>query len=753
MADGIHADLVLVGGGHAHVQVIRRWMMRPLPGVRLSVVLDRPEAVYSGMVPGFVAGEYEAPELEIDVWPLARRAGARVVPAAALRMEPEARRIRVEGRPDLPYDVASLDVGSGVRGLSLPGVTEFALATRPIRAFVDRLDARLAALAERAAPRVAVVGGGAAGVELAFTLEARLRAAGAPARLAVLTDDATPLPGASPRLRAAVLREAARRGVELRCGARVERVEKEAVVLAGGEPWPCDLAVWATGAAAPDWLAASPLPTDPAGFVRVRPTLQVVGHDALFAVGDCAALEDDPWVPKAGVYAVRQGPVLDRNLRARLTRRPLRPYRPQRDFLTLLNLGGRRALGGKWGLAASGRGVWHLKDRIDRRFVRRFQVLTPEGAPSPRFPRPDAMDGAPMECGGCAAKLDAGSLGRALARLPAAAEDPSVQVGLGAADDAAVLRGPGGELRIATVDGFRAFADDPWLVGRVAAVNAVNDVLAVGGRPRHALAWVTVADLRPAAAEETLRQVLAGVRAALDALGVSLVGGHTTTGDALSVGLAVDGVLEQGEAPLLLGGARPGDRLVLTRPLGSGVLLAADRQGRLPGRQALALWASLVRPSQAAARVARAAGVCALTDVSGFGLAGHLDGLLRASGVSARLDAEALPAFDGALALLARGVCSTFHAQNAAAVAAALAAPAPASGPAALLFDPQTAGGLLLALPAERTAGALAALRAAGEGHAAVIGTVEPARADGARIVLAPPAPGVPLAAGPASGR
>ncbi|HEU4429482.1 MAG TPA: bifunctional NADH dehydrogenase FAD-containing subunit/selenide, water dikinase SelD, partial [Myxococcota bacterium] len=137
-------ELVLVGGGHAHVQVLRRWAMAPLAGVRLTVVLDRAEAVYSGMVPGFVAGDYTAAECEIDVVPLARRAGARVILEAASELDAHARRIGFAERPALAYDVASLDVGSGVRGLELPGVAEHALATRPIRDFVDRLDAALA---------------------------------------------------------------------------------------------------------------------------------------------------------------------------------------------------------------------------------------------------------------------------------------------------------------------------------------------------------------------------------------------------------------------------------------------------------------------------------------------------------------------------------------------------------------------------------------------------------------------------------
>lgn len=726
MAEPGSRELVLVGGGHAHVQVLRRFMMEPAPGVHLSLVLDRAEAVYSGMVPGFVAGQYRADELEIDCVPLARRARARVVLSAATRVDPEARRIELAGRPAISYDVASLDVGSSVRGLDLPGVREHAVATRPIRDFVDRLDERLAACARRSA-RLVIVGGGAAGCELALTLEARLRGRGLAPGVTLVADSPEILPGASPRLVRRVRAELAQRGVRVLCESRVARVEKDAAVLEHDEePLPADLVVWATGAAPPALLAASPLPLCERGFVRVDSSLRVVGHPTLFAAGDCAALDAHPWVPKAGVYGVRQGPPLERNLRAALSGRRLRAYRPQRDFLSLLNTGEGSAIGAKWGLVASGAGVFRLKDWIDRRFVRRFRVLEPDGAPAPDFPTPESMGMEEMPCGGCAAKLGAVSLERALAGLPEAPADPDVLVGLAHPDDAAALRMPGGDTVLATVDGFRAFTDDPWLVGRVAAVNAVSDVLAKGGRPRHALAQVGLPEAEPERSEETLGQVLAGVRAALDPLGVSLVGGHTTVGDELFVGLTVLGVSEA--PPIPLSGARTGDHLVLTRPLGSGVLLAADMQGRAPGAWVQALHATLLRPNVEAAATAREHGARAATDVSGFGLARHLCDLLEASGVGARLWPARVPAYAGARELLARGVRSTFHAQNAAAAVGRVRGAASAAD-VELLFDPQTAGGLLFAVAPGASGACLAALHAAGEVSACVVAEARPGAA------------------------
>jgi selenide,water dikinase len=292
---------------------------------------------------------------------------------------------------------------------------------------------------------------------------------------------------------------------------------------------------------------------------------------------------------------------------------------------------------------------------------------------------------------------------------------------------------PGGDVLLATVDAFRAFCDDPWLVGRVAAVNAVSDVLAKGAAPRHALALVTLPEESDARAEETLYQTLAGVRAALDPLGVTLVGGHTTVGPELFVGLSITGVAA-GEV-IALAGARPGDRLLLTKPLGTGVLLAADMQGRARGAWVAAAHAALLRDTAAAAEAAREAGATACTDVSGFGFAGHLAELLRASEVSARVVLEHVPALDGALELLEQGLRSTFHDQNAAGRRGIVGAGDTAA--CELLFDPQTSGGLLMAVPSASCEDTLRRLRATGDDRAAVVGEVTAPDASGAVFSVA----------------
>jgi selenide,water dikinase len=738
----VRHDLILVGGGHTHIQVLRAFAMAPEPGVRLTVIVDRPVAVYSGMVPGLVAGQYRREELEIDVRPLARRARAGFVVARATGLDPHARRIRLDGRPPLAYDTASFDVGSTVAGLELPGVREHALATRPIGRFVGEVEALLARARGRDAFRLVVVGGGAAGVELAFAFRERLRREGVrvPA-VSLLEAGSRLLPGLPAGAARRVERAARAHGLAIRLEAEVAAVRPGALELAGGEAVACDALVWVAGAASLALFRDSGVATDPRGFATVRPTLQLLEHDEVFAVGDCAHLAASP-VSKAGVYAVRQGPVLVRNLRARVAGGRLVPYRPQRGFLALLNLGDGQAIGAKWGLAFQGQWVLALKDRIDRRFMDRFQALARDGTVRAGFAREPAMDHADMVCGGCAAKVGESVLTRALGRL-GAVSDPAVVLGLATPDDAAAVRTERGELVVSSVDAFRAFTDDPYLVGRVAALNAASDLWAKGVAPRFALAQVSIPDTDPARAEETLYQVLAGARAELDREGITLLGGHTTTGTDLSVGFAVFGTAPAAEGLLRKGGVAPGDRLVLTKPLGTGVLFYADMRGLARGEWMDAAVASMLRSNALAARAARAGGVSASTDVSGFGLAGHLGEMLRASAASARVDLEAVPLLPGVASLLARGHRSTFHGENAQARRALRIAPAAAARPELdALFDPQTSGGLLLGVHPARAPALVAALAAGGDVQAAVIGVVAPPRADQALFEVVAGGPG-----------
>ncbi len=368
--------LLLVGGGHAHVEVLRHLSIRPVPGWETILVSREERAVYSGLVPAFAAGQIAEEEIGIDLQALAERAGARFLRARVSAVDAEGRRASLDDDDAIDYDLASLDVGASVAGRGLEGVAEHALASRPIDGLVAGIASRIEALRSAAdgSCRLCVVGSGAAGIELAFCLDARLQREGSRKVETTLVDGGRAvLPGASRALSARVGGALRRRRIATRLGREVVAVEADGIRLDDDAKLPAEIVIWATGPEAHPLARDSALPIDARGFVRIRPSFEVEGHDSLFAAGDCASL---PGMGRAGVYAVRAGPVLSDNLRTRMRGDPtaaLRRYSPQGDFLSLLNLGDGRAIGAKWGIAVEGRWVMRLKDRIDRGFVARYR--------------------------------------------------------------------------------------------------------------------------------------------------------------------------------------------------------------------------------------------------------------------------------------------------------------------------------------------------------------------------------------------
>ena len=704
-------ELVLIGGGHAHALVLRMWGMNPLPGVRVTVIDPNPSAPYTGMLPGHIAGHYALDALEIDLVKLARFAGARLILGGASALDRDARLVHVPGRPPVPYDALGIDIGISSAPLTLDGFAEHGVPAKPLGPYADRWRAFLA---DGGGP-VTVIGGGVGGVELAMAMAHALTQAGHTQRVTLLERDHI-LPGIGDRARATLRARLSKLGVDCREGASVGNVTADTVTLSDGNALPSALTVGAAGARPQAWLADTGLDlTD--GYVTVGPDLQSVNTPGVFATGDCAHLSHAPR-PKAGVFAVREAPILYRNLRAVLAGHPPpKTYRPQRDYMKLISLGDRAALLDKHGLSLSGRWLWRWKDRIDRRFMRKFHDLP--AMPPPPLPAEHAAGmaealGDKPACGGCGAKVSGTTLARVLAQLPTTGR-PDVETQPG--DDAAVLA-IGGTRQVITTDHLRAFTEDPYLQTRIAAVHALGDAWAMGAKPQAALAQIILPRMAPALQDHWLAEVMAAAGSVFAEAGAEIVGGHTSLGTELTVGFTVTGLCDR--APITLAGARAGDALVLTKPIGSGTVLAGEMQMKAQGRWVMATLDQMARPQADAAAVL--AGAHAMTDVTGFGLAGHLLAICDASNHAAELDLDAIPLLPGAVELAEAGIRSTLYPGNRA-LADRISVPWGAKGE--LLFAPQTAGGLLAAIPADTADDVLHRLRDAGH-PAARIGRMVP---------------------------
>ena len=735
-------DLVLVGGGHSHVIVLRRLGMRPIPGVRITVVARDLHAPYSGMLPGLIAGLYGFDDVHIDLGPLARFAGARLFHAEAVGLDLDRRTVLCRDRPPVPYDVLSIDVGIAPR-LDVAGAVEHAVPVKPIGGLVarwERLERRVRESPRRL--RVATVGAGAAGVELTLAMQhalstrARDESGGFHVPEFHLFGAApTLLPTHNRGARRRFGRVLAARDVHLHLGTRISRVEPGRLETTRGESLEVDEVVWATAAAPPPWPAASGLAVDGAEFIAVDATLQSTSHPGVFAAGDVAAVLDHPR-EKAGVFAVRQGAPLAANLRRALLGKRLRPFSPQRRFLSLVSTGDRYAVASRGRMSAEGAWVWRWKDWIDRRFMRRFTELpemdqdttgrsreppVPPGLAPPEVVR--ELSVVAMRCGGCGSKVGATLLDRVVARLEPVRRD-DVVVGLDAPDDAAVASLPPGKLLVQSVDAFRSMIDDPWLFGRITANHCLSDLYAMGAEPCSALAIVTIPHGIESKMETLLEDLLSGAVAVLNDGGAALVGGHTSEGAEVQLGLSVSGSIDPGGI-LRKGGLRPGDRLVLTKPIGTGTLLAADMRGKAKARWVDGAIRAMLQSNRDAAGAVRACGGRSCTDVTGFGLLGHLVEMTKASGIDARVALDAVPILEGAQETAARGLLSSLQPQNVRlrrAVANLEAAGADPRYP--LLFDPQTAGGLLAGVPENEAERCLGRLHALGYTHAAVIGEI-----------------------------
>jgi selenide,water dikinase len=610
---------------------------------------------------------------------------------------------------------------------------------------------------------IAVVGGGAGGVELVLSMQYRLRnelkAMGrSPEDLqfVLLTSGDTILPTHNPGVRERFAQVLQERNIVVHTQSEVVQISPGCLHTKNGLTFDADETMWVTQAGGPAWLQSTGLTLDAQGFILVNPQLQSLSDPLVFAAGDIASFADRP-LEKAGVFAVRMGKPLAANLRRTLRGQKLQAYQPQRHWLALISTGNRYAVGsrGRWGFG--GEWVWRWKDRIDRQFMRRFtdlpdmdtsqpgatvqsairsmgqllkDIRAQGKAPSTRLTLTSeeslqAISAIAMRCGGCGAKVGANILSRALGSLQPI-ERTDVLIGLHSPDDAAVVRVPPGMVMVHTVDFFRAFMDDPYLFGKVAANHALGDIFAMGAEAQTATAVVTVPPGLESKVEDLLMQMMGGAIEVLNAAGCALVGGHTGEGKELALGFAINGLIdEKMDGVMRKGGMQPGDVLLLTKPMGTGTLFAAHARHAAKGRWIDAALQSMVQSNQVGAQILRTHGATACTDLTGFGLLGHLVEMTRPSGVDAELQMSTLPLLDGAVDCVKAGIVSSLQPANVRLRRALRNADEFVNDPRyPLLFDPQTAGGLLASVPAAQATACVQALQTAGYVHAAVIGRI-----------------------------
>ncbi len=373
--------VVLLGIGHTNAHIVREWIRRPIPDTRLVCISNYSKATYSGMLPGVLAGNYHLEQMEIDLQQLCDRAGARLILGTVTGLNNDRQEVLLEGQPAVRFDAISIGIGSTTK----PDVSVSDDATlvpvKPMQTFLRRIEKQVddTEVKRDEGFRVTVVGGGAAGVEIAFcipnfiqrTLQSSEQV-NVPCCVTLIHRGEELTPGTTDGLNKRVRNEFRKRGVEVLLGTGVTQVVGNRAVLSDGRELISDLLIWCAGATPPPLLNSLELPTDAAGFLLIDNTLKTLADLPIFVVGDSGTMQDRE-VPKAGVYAVRQGPILWENLNRILHGEPLKPYEPQQQFLKLLNKGNGSAIGEQGRISFEGRWVWWLKNWIDSQFLKKYQ--------------------------------------------------------------------------------------------------------------------------------------------------------------------------------------------------------------------------------------------------------------------------------------------------------------------------------------------------------------------------------------------
>jgi len=651
-------ELVLWGAGHAHVEVLRRFARRPEPGLRLTLVTREPHTPHAGMLAGLIRGDYEFDATHIDLGPLAAAAGARLIVTEATGLDLVARTLTFPDRPALPFDLLSINIGG--EALTAEGT---GTPVKPI----GRLLARLAEIEPSLHPetRLAIVGAGVAGTELALALAHRLAGQ---VGIALISAGALPLPGAPQRARLLAREALVDAGVELLSNVQAGVFHNGRLSLSDGSYLEAAAALWATGVGAFPALASAGLACDALGAIRVDRGLRSLTHPYVFAAGDCAAMAD-ALLPKSALWAARAGATLAENLRRAARGKVPRPLWVRGQDTVILGLGHGRALGWRNGITLTGQRLWRLKDHLDRRRIARLQVSAPSSAGRPVL----ALPAGPVAPGMAAAAWD----GAAMAAVP-----------------------PPGYAVIQHVDHLPTCIDDPLVQGQIAASQALSGLFVAGAHPWTATALLT----RTGLAEADIEAMLFGANRVLAAAGCSLTGVRAIDGPVPALGFALTGLVDP-ETSVWSSGPRVGDVLVLTKPLGGAVVLAGARAGRSRARWRQAAIASMRRTNAEAMPILRAHGASAGTDLSGGGLLTRLDALLRPSGLVADIDPAAVPALPGARDLLGK------------------------DGDEALLKAAELSGGLVAAIPATLAESCRDELRRAGHAAAIIgaLGPAQPA--------------------------
>lgn len=721
-------QVVLIGGGHTNALVARMLAMNPLSGTEITMVADNTFTPYSGMIPGYLAGYYDIRQAHIDLDHLCNWAGIKLIQASVTDVDPQNKLIFCQDRPEIPYDIASINIGSRPH-IAVKG-SEHTVGVKPIPGLLKRVDEMVPQSGQIA---ITIIGGGPSGVESALALVRRFGATAA-ITLVYNSNQVLPaMPAASRRIMEQLLRK---QGISLIANATILEIQPNRLVTSK-LPVEFDICIDATNARPHPWLTRSRLPLGDQGFIKVDQNLEVAGCKGLFAAGDTITFAAAK-LEKSGVHAVRQGKVMANNMRARLDNQPLQPYRPQETTLSLIGTPGEPVLLTKGRLTFAAKGLWHFKEWIDQRFMKQFLTTQKQMLPAQNNP-PTNRPRAEIYCKGCAAKVSGTAMKAIIETLKSdyrcASFNPLDLMDFNG-DASQITLSDQGQPQYITVDHISALIEDEFLFGQIATLHSLSDIYAVGAKPRFVTLNLSVLRQHPKQAQQAIVATMRGILKALATAQCHLVAAHTSFAEEATIGLTVIGTSQdqKPKAPPLAG-----QKIIVTKPLGIGAILASKMtaQHLFNTHYFRPALETMLISNRRAAEIFGQYGA-ATKDVTGFGLGGHLIEMLEPHGLSCILDPTNIPLLRGFSELIGQDCRSSSHDQNQELIAPFIEFRHNRQSEliAAVLADPQTSGGLLAAVDSSIADSVVNELKESEYGDAKVIGTLIPRKDNGPVIFI-----------------
>jgi len=680
--------IVLVGGGHSHCIFLKMWAMKKVKPP-LDIILINPSGFtpYTGMLPGLISGNYTRKDAYVDLVKLCNASGVRLLIGSVGKINLHKKSVMVQGRAEITFDIISVNVGIKSMASDFLHQSESVVSAKPMDKLYKRWKEFLAKKYKNRKKAVTIVGGGLGGLELAFAVKESLEKEAVLHEITVI-ERGKILKYETDNLNKKLTKFLLAKKIKIIENINILRFNNNKILLSDGTNIHSDFTIMTAGAHPYTWIEKSGIPCNE-GFIVVDSYLKSSKFPFLYAAGDCAHLDSSPR-PKAGVFAVRAGPYLFHNIISVFENRAPRKFFPQRNHLKLISIGGQKAISSGRGFQFSGNTIWRWKNFIDKKFMEGFSSLKPMGNKKELDINSREIQ-KQMICGGCGSKIGQELLNEAISKI-SKKKNRNILNSIG--DDAAIINN-GLSKQIVTTDHLKAFTKDPWLLSRISIIHSLGDIWAMGSKPKFALLNIILPEASKSIQANWLHEIMDAANYTFLSEDISLIGGHTTQGAELTIGVTLLGDMRS--KPTEISNAKIGDKIVLTKPIGTGVILAGEMQGLTSGQDLINALSWMQKSQSPLLEVTRNCN--AMTDVTGFGLIGHLMNICEASSVSASISINKVPLLDGAIELVKKGVKSTLFSENKGKNKNIHMVEDPALD---LLFDPQTSGGMLISIPSKK---------------------------------------------------